>query len=100
MNKEQLIKAIVQETGLSSVDCKKVLEAYIKVVQTALAAGESVQLSGFSTLSVKERAERKGNHPQTRKEITIPASNVVRFSAGSQLKEAVNANKKATKNKK
>ena len=100
MNKKQLVKAIVEETGLSNTDCKKFLEAYIKAVQAALVAGESVQLSGFATLSVKERAARKGNHPQTRKEITIPARNVIRFSAGSQLKEAVNANKKVTKSKK
>ena len=100
MNKEQLIKAITEETGLSNTDCKKFLEAYIKVVQTALASGESVQLSGFATLSVKERAERKGRDIQTGKEMTIPARNVVKFSVGNQLKEAVNSNKKTTKSKK
>lgn len=100
MNKKQLVKAIVEETGLSNTDCKKFLEAYIKAVQAALVAGESVQLSGFATLSVKERAERKGRDIQTGKEMTIPARNVVKFSVGNQLKEAVNSNKKTTKSKK
>ena len=100
MNKEELVKAIEKETALSKADCKKFLDAYTKVVQDALVNGESVKQTGFVIFSVRQRAGRKGHHPQTRKEINIMARNVIRFVAGKQLKEAVNSSIKPKKNKK
>lgn len=100
MNKEELIKAIAKETQLSSGESKVFLAACINAIQSALASGESVQIIGFASFSVKQRAERKGRNIQTKKEIVIPARNVVKFSAGKQLKEAVNSNIKPKKTKK
>ena len=99
MNKEELIKAIADETKLGSGESKVFLAAFINVIQSALASGESVQITGFASFSVKQRSERKGRNIQTKKEIVIPARNVVKFSTGKQLKEAVNSNK-ATPTKK
>ena len=99
-NKEELINAIAEKIGHSKVDTKNFLDNYIEVVQDALTKGDSVQLVGFATLSVGDRAERKGRNPQTGKELIIPASKVVKFSAGKQLKDAVNNNKVSNKNQK
>jgi DNA-binding protein HU-beta len=99
MNKEELVAAIAEITEFSKADSKRFLEAFTEATTRALTDGETLQLVGFATFSVGDRAERKGRNPQTGKEITIPASKVVKFSAGKQLKEAVN-NSKDTKKKK
>ncbi|KKB96218.1 DNA-binding protein HU-beta [Candidatus Arcanobacter lacustris] len=99
MNKEELIDAIAAETEFSKTDSRKYLDAFLKIVPEALAKGETIQLVGFASFSVAERAERKGRNPQTGKEITIKASKVVKFSAGKALKEAVNHTKASTKAK-
>jgi DNA-binding protein HU-beta len=93
MIKEDLIDAIIKETEFSRTDTKKFLEAYIKTVSDTLAKGDNIQLIGFLTLSVIERAARKGRNPKTGKEISIPSSKVVKLVTGKQLKEAVNNNK-------
>jgi DNA-binding protein HU-beta len=93
MNKNQIIEAIAKEIHLNKRDCKKFLDAYMKVAQAALVAGKSIKLIGFATLSVKKREARKGWHPQTGKELIIPAVNVVKFSSGTQLKRAINQSK-------
>ena len=97
MNKEELIDAIAAETEFSKVDTRKYLDAFLKVVPDSLAKGETIQLVGFATLSVIERAERLGRNPQTGKEIKIAASKAVKFSAGKALKDAVNHTKSASK---
>lgn len=85
MNKAQLIDAIAEKAGLQKVEAKKALEAYIEATTEALKAGDKVSLVGFGTLSVTKRAERKGRNPQTKKEMMIPAKNVVKFKAGADL---------------
>ncbi|MCT4635296.1 MAG: HU family DNA-binding protein [Rickettsiales bacterium] len=90
MNKEELITAIAEKTNSTKVDIKKFLDGYVEVVTTALQSDDPVQLIGFGSFSVSARAEHKGRNPRTGVEITIPASKVVRFSVGKQLKEAVN----------
>lgn len=85
MNKAQLIDAIAEKAGLQKVEAKKALEAYVEATTEALKAGDKVSLVGFGTLSVTRRAERKGRNPQTKKEMMIPAKNVVKFKAGSDL---------------
>jgi DNA-binding protein HU-beta len=97
MNKEELIDAIAAETDFSKTDSRKFIDAFIKVVPQALASGETIQLIGFASFSVTERAARKGRNPQTGKEIDIAASKVVKFSAGKQLKEIVNNSKSHAK---
>lgn len=89
MNKAQLIDAMADGAGLSKVDAKKALDAFISATTDALKAGDRVSLVGFCTMSVAERGERTGRNPQTGKEITIPAKKVVKFKAGSELSDAI-----------
>lgn len=90
MNKEELIAAIAENTKFSKADTKKFLDNYNEVITTALKFGNTVQLIGFGTWSVSQREEHKGRNPRTGEEITIAASKVVKFTAGKQLKDAVN----------
>ncbi len=89
MNKAQLIDAMAESAGLSKVDAKKALDAFISATTEALKAGDRVSLVGFASLSVTERGERTGRNPQTGKEITIPAKKVVKFKAGAELSDAI-----------
>lgn len=91
MNKTELIAAIAEKTELSKKDSEKALKAFIDVVTEELKKGEKIQLVGFGTFEVTERAARTGRNPQTKKEITIPASKAPKFKAGKALKDEVNA---------
>ena len=85
MNKAQLIDAIAEKAGLQKVEAKRALEAYVEATTEALKGGDKVSLVGFGTLSINERAARKGRNPQTKKEMMIPAKKVVKFKAGADL---------------
>ena len=85
MNKADLISAMAAEAGLSKIESKKALDAFITSVTKALKAGDKVALVGFGTFSVVERAERTGINPSTKKAIQIPAKKVAKFKAGSEL---------------
>ncbi|NLA84849.1 MAG: HU family DNA-binding protein [Clostridiales bacterium] len=89
MNKSELIAAIAEKSELTKKDAEKAVNAFVSVVTEALANNERVQLVGFGTFEVRERAERKGRNPQTKEEITIPASKAPVFKAGKALKESV-----------
>ncbi|MCC2618004.1 HU family DNA-binding protein [Aestuariibacter halophilus] len=90
MNKSQLIDAIAEKADLSKADAGKALDAITAQITLQLAAGESVALVGFGTFKISERAARQGRNPQTGAVIQIAASKVPSFSAGKQLKDAVN----------
>ncbi len=85
MNKSELINAMAAESGLSKVDSKKALDAFINAVGKAMKAGEKVSLVGFGTFSVSERAARTGINPSTKETIEIPAKKVVKFKPGTEL---------------
>lgn len=87
MNKVELVAAIAAEAGLTKVDAQKALEAGVKAISEALVKGENVQLIGFGTFAVVERAERNGVNPSTGKAIKIAAKKVVKFKAGKALAE-------------
>ncbi|NLN94905.1 MAG: HU family DNA-binding protein [Bacteroidales bacterium] len=89
MNKAELIDAIAAETGLTKVNSKKALEAFINATSQALAKGDRVALVGFGSFSVVKRAARKGRNPQTGKEINIKAKSVVKFKPGAELAATV-----------
>ncbi|MBE0068696.1 HU family DNA-binding protein [Thermoanaerobacterium thermosaccharolyticum] len=91
MNKADLVTKIAEKSELTKKDAEKALNAFVDVVQEALKQGDKVQLVGFGTFEVRERAERKGRNPQTKEEITIPASKAPVFKAGKALKDLVNA---------
>ncbi len=90
MNKAQLIDAMAEKAGLTKADAKKALDGFIGATTDSLKKGERVALVGFGSFSVSERAARKGRNPQKPNEvINIPAKKVVKFSAGSELKDSV-----------
>lgn len=90
MNKADLITSIAEKAQLSKKDAEKALNALIDSVEEALVKGDKVQLIGFGSFEVRERAARKGRNPQTREEIIIEASKVPVFKAGKAFKEMVN----------
>ena len=85
MNKTELINAIAEKSGLSKVDSKKALEAFIDAVTGEVKGGGKVALVGFGTFSVTQKAARKGINPRTKAVINIPAKKTVKFKAGSEL---------------
>lgn len=90
MAKAELIEKVQVKAGFSTKsEAGKALDAVVEVIKDALAAGETVTLTGFGSLKVSERAARTGRNPQTGKEIKIPASKAVKFTVGKALKEAV-----------
>lgn len=90
MNKTDLINSIAAKSGLNKKNSEAALNAFIASVEESLKKGEKVVLVGFGTFEVRNRAARKGRNPQTKTEITIPASKAPVFKAGKSLKEAVN----------
>jgi DNA-binding protein HU-beta len=90
MNKTDLINSIATKSGLNKKNSEVALNAFIGSVEEALKGGEKVVLVGFGTFEVRKRAARKGRNPQTKKEITIPASKAPVFKAGKVLKDKVN----------
>ena len=91
MNKTELIAAVADEAGLSKKDAEKALKAFTDVIGSELKKGEKVQLVGFGTFEVSERAEREGRNPQTGEVMKIAASKAPKFKAGKALKDMVNA---------
>ncbi len=90
MNKQELVLAIAEKGGLTKANADKVVNAFVETVKESLMQGESIQLIGFGTFSVSERAARIGRNPQTGKEIQIGAKKVAKFKAGKALDDAIN----------
>jgi len=90
MNKTELVSAIAAKADLTKKDAEKFLSAFEDVVTGALVKGDKIQLVGFVTIDVTERAERQGRNPQTGQPMTIAASKAPTFKAGKSLKDAVN----------
>src|SRR5574344_2240465 len=97
MNKAELIAKIAEESKLTKKVAEAALDAFVVSVEDTLKKGEKVQLVGFGTFEVRQRAARKGRNPQTKAEIKIPASKAPVFKAGKALKDLVN--KKSFKSK-
>ena len=89
MNKTELIAAMAETSGLSKKDCDAALAAFITTVETALKSGEKVQLIGFGSFEVKERAAHTGRNPRTKETVEIPASKAPVFKAGQAFKDAI-----------
>ena len=90
MNKTELIAAMAEEAGLSKKDSEKALKAFVDVVTSELKKGGKIQLVGFGTFEVSERAAREGRNPQTGKTMKIKASKSPKFKGGKALKDALN----------
>ena len=89
MNKAELVAAMAEQAGLSKKDAEAALKAFTDVVSDELKNGGKVQLVGFGTFEVTERAARTGKNPRTGEAIQIAASKVPAFKAGRALKDAV-----------
>ncbi len=90
MNKQELVSAMAEQANISKKDAESALKAFTDIITQELSRGGKVQLVGFGTFEVSERAARKGRNPQTKEEIDIPASKAPRFKAGKAFKDAVN----------
>ena len=90
MNKTELVNAMAEKAEISKKDAEAALKAFTEVVEEELEKGEKIQLVGFGTFEVSERAARTGRNPQTGEEMTIAASKSPKFKAGKALKDALN----------
>lgn len=90
MNKADLVAAMAEKAGVSKKVAEASLKAFTDVVAEELKKGEKIQLVGFGTFEVSERAARTGRNPQTGAEMTIAASKAPKFKAGKALKDSLN----------
>jgi len=90
MNKSELIEAMAAEAGISKAAAGKALNGMMDAVKSTLKKGGKVSLVGFGSWDVSKRSARNGRNPQTGETIKIAAKNVVKFKAGSELKNSVN----------
>jgi DNA-binding protein HU-beta len=90
MNKTELVNSVAAKSGLNKKNSEAAINAFIGSVEDTLKSGDKVVLVGFGTFEVRKRAARKGRNPQTKQEITIPASKAPVFKAGKGLKDKVN----------
>ncbi len=90
MNKNDLISAVAESSGLSKNDASNAVEGVFEAITTALSKGDEVRLVGFGTFSVAKRKASTGRNPRTGEPMNIPASNQPKFKAGKGLKDAVN----------
>ena len=91
MNKTELVAAMAEEAGLSKKDAEKALKAFTEIVGAQLKKDDKIQLVGFGTFEVSQRAAREGRNPQSGATMKIPASKAPKFKAGKALKDLVNA---------
>ncbi len=89
MNKTELIAAVAEKTDLSKKDADAAVSAVLGAITDAVKAGDKIQLVGFGTFEVRNRAAKQGRNPRTGETMTVPASKVPAFKAGKALKDAV-----------
>ncbi|HEY8496313.1 MAG: DNA-binding protein [Firmicutes bacterium ZCTH02-B6] len=89
MTKAELVDRVAAKSGLTKKDAGKAVDALFEAVTEALAGGERVQIVGFGTFEVRERAARRGRNPQTGADIQISARKIPAFKAGKALKDSV-----------
>lgn len=89
MNKTEFINAVAEQSGLSKVDSKIAVEAFIQTISNEMKEGGKISLLGFGSFSTTEKAARKGVNPKTKEVIDIPARKVVKFKAGAELTDKI-----------
>ena len=89
MNKTEFINAVAEQSGLSKVDSKKAVEAFIQTISNEMKEGGKISLLGFGSFSTTEKAARKGVNPKTKEVIDIPARKVLKFKAGAELTDKI-----------
>ena len=91
MNKSELIEKVAGQANLSKADAEKAVNAFIGVVESAVASDDKVTLPGFGAWSRTQRAARTGRNPRTGEPVQIPAAKAVKFSVGADFKKKVNS---------
>ena len=99
MNKTELISAVAEKSEVSKKDTEAVLNTAMDIIKETVASGDDVQLIGFGTFTIAERAEREGRNPQTGEVMKIKASKSPKFKPGKAFKDAVNVPVKKSKKK-
>ena len=89
MTKAELVTMVASKSGLSKKDTEKAIAGMIETITETLAKGESIQLVGFGTFEVRERAEKEARNPRTGETIKVAATKVPAFKAGAALKAKV-----------
>lgn len=89
MNKTELVAALAEKTGASKKDTDNTINVFTEVIIEALKRDGKVQLPGFGTFEVRERAARTGRNPHTGEAIEIAAAKVPAFKPGKALKDAI-----------
>jgi DNA-binding protein HU-beta len=89
MTKADLVARMADDAGITKAAAEKAFNSFVDAVAESLAKGDKVTLVGFGTFSVSERGQREGRNPRTGETITISASKVVKFKAGSKLKDSI-----------
>ncbi|CAH0308674.1 HU family DNA-binding protein [Priestia megaterium] len=89
MNKMELVSSVATKAELTQKDAENAVNALLETIYDTLVKKEKIQLIGFGTFEVRDRAARTGRNPQTGEEVDIPASKVAAFKAGKELKQAV-----------
>jgi DNA-binding protein HU-beta len=90
IRKNDIVTSIVETTSMTKTEANRAFDIIFETISNALAKGDSVQISGFGTFEVRERAARTGRNPKTGETIQIAASKAVGFKAGKTIKEKVN----------
>ena len=90
MNKVELTKSVATRTGVTQKDAAVYVDAVIESIKDGMIEDGKVQIVGFGTFEVKERAEREGRNPATNQPMLIPATRVLKFKVGAKLKEEIN----------
>ncbi len=98
--KGDVINAIAEQAGISKKEATAAFDAFVEYISETCQRGERCAVPGLGSFSVSHRKAREGRNPRTREKITIPASKNVRFKAGKDLRDAVNAPKRAAKGRK
>ena len=91
MTKAELVTMVAEKADLTKKDAEKAISALVESISETLAKGEKIQLVGFGTFEVAERAAREGRNPKSGEAMTIAASKMPKFKAGKALKDMVNA---------
>ena len=89
MTKQEFVEQVASKSGLSRSDASKAVDAVLDSITDVLRSGQEVSFTGFGKFSASARKARQGVNPRTGEKVDIPATTVPKFSAGSQLKQAV-----------
>lgn len=90
MTKAEFIAQVATKAGITKGEADKAVKAFQETIKEAMYKGEKVQLTGFGSFEISERAAREGRNPQTGESMMIKASKNIKFKAGKELKDCIN----------